>query len=105
MKCLSRGRCGLGQCGDPHPPKSDGSGPLPGTTSAPPGGRVTCTLCKLLLMLCLYLITTGLKHGVCAMERSMVSSFYKSLAHSVVTLPMSNPSAYPNRALLRAASL
>lgn len=56
-------------------------------------------LCKLLLMLGLYLITTGLKHGVCETDRSMVSSFYECLAHSVVVLPMSNPSTYPNLAV------
>lgn len=62
-------------------------------------------LCKRLWMLGLYLITTGLKHGVCIMDRSMVSSFYEFLAHSVVILPMSNPSAYPKPAVLNAASL
>lgn len=65
------------------------------------GSRVLCKL----LMLGLHLITTGLKHGVCVTDRSMVSSFYKFLAHGVVTLPMSNPSEYPNLDVLDAASL
>lgn len=61
-------------------------------------------LCKLLLLLGSYLITTGLKHGVCVMDRSMVSSFYEFLAHSVVILPMSNPPTYPSLAVPNAAS-
>lgn len=50
----------------------------------------------------LALDATGPPHGVCIMVlmgHSMVFSFYKFLAHSVVLLPASHQSAYPEAAL------